>query len=256
MTNNVLNNTCPNDFTVTTATSGATRTLTTSNTVANAASQAFEVISVAGTSAGDPYTRWSVGTTTQYALGIDNSDSDYFKLTTAASGTTPSTATVIMKIGTTGTVQLPLTTQFYVIKDSSSTDVTGDGTYYKVALNSEKFDIQSAFDPSTNFYFTAPVAGKYFFSGIIRLLQIGSSHNIALSRIRINGATDSCIYTVEPDEAESGSSNLTMPVIDFISLAANDTVELGISVGGSTKVVDVAGNAFTWMTYMQGILFG
>lgn len=84
------------DFEFRSAVSGATRTLSVTNTSNTASSQATVLTSVAGTTAGDTWHQHTVGTTRTYAEGIDNSDSQKLKLTTAASATAnPSTATPV-----------------------------------------------------------------------------------------------------------------------------------------------------------------
>lgn len=55
----------------------------------NAASGARLLIKSGGTSAGDPQVRFRVGTTTDFVIGLDNSDSDKFKISASATlGTT------------------------------------------------------------------------------------------------------------------------------------------------------------------------
>jgi len=81
------------DFEFRSSVSGETRELSVTNTSDTASSQAKFTHSVAGSSAGDTWGEWAVGSSRSYALGIDNSDSDYFKMTTAAAATSnPSTA--------------------------------------------------------------------------------------------------------------------------------------------------------------------
>lgn len=74
------------DFEFRSAVSGQTRTLSVTNTVDAASSQATVKTSVAGTSSGDVWQQLSIGSTTSMAIGLDNSDSDKLKITYAASG--------------------------------------------------------------------------------------------------------------------------------------------------------------------------
>jgi len=63
---------------------------------------------VGGTSAGDVYDEFIIGTTQSYAWGIDNSDGQTFKLTTDGSGNvTPSSGTTLIDITTAGQVSFP-----------------------------------------------------------------------------------------------------------------------------------------------------
>jgi len=61
----------------------------------NAASHALLDIDVGGAAGGDPYIHFVIPATTEYSLGIDNSDADNFKLTT---GATPSAGTELIEI--------------------------------------------------------------------------------------------------------------------------------------------------------------
>lgn len=84
------------DFEFRSEVSGQTRSLSVTNTSNTASSQAQINTSVAGTSSGDTWNQYTVGSTRSYAQGIDNSDTQKLKLTTAASATVnPSTATPI-----------------------------------------------------------------------------------------------------------------------------------------------------------------
>ena len=88
------------DFTFTSSTAGATRSLTVTNTeAANAASHAKLDIVTGGANGGDPYLHLNTGVT-EYSWGIDNSSTgDLVKLTTGAS---PSAGTTLMTIGNNG----------------------------------------------------------------------------------------------------------------------------------------------------------
>lgn len=77
------------DFAFTSPTSGDTETLTISNSSDTADSQAQQLISVAGSTAGDAFTTYTVSGTQSWSIGIDNSDSDNFKISaSSALGTT------------------------------------------------------------------------------------------------------------------------------------------------------------------------
>lgn len=100
-TNNSLNNVAKEDFLVTTATAGADRKLSVTNTDNSAAASAAHVqVTVGGTtSTGDPYTNYLVTGGGTWSIGIDNSDSDKFKLTTGATPSAGSTAVEVLSAG-------------------------------------------------------------------------------------------------------------------------------------------------------------
>ncbi len=83
-------------FNFTLPTSGATTTLSVSNTSNTASSNAVLLASVAGTSSGDAWTQWTIGTSTSWALGPDTSASGRLLLNYSASASiSPSTGTPI-----------------------------------------------------------------------------------------------------------------------------------------------------------------
>jgi hypothetical protein len=83
-----------------TATAAADRVISTTNTEnANAASHAHFQATTGGASGGDPYVNWLVSGAGTFSAGIDNSDSDIWKLT---SGATPSAGTACLKVTSAG----------------------------------------------------------------------------------------------------------------------------------------------------------
>lgn len=76
-------------MTITTASSGVNSVLTLSQTAVGGAGTARFVAQVASGATGDPYTRYTIASTTDWATGIDNSDSDSYVISTSTSpGTT------------------------------------------------------------------------------------------------------------------------------------------------------------------------
>ena len=94
------------DFTFRSVTAGDTETLSvinTDNTAANVSGAALGVSVAGSTQIGDPYTFWAVGAARSYAMGIDTSDSQDFKITTDTAATvTPSTGTTLFSMDGTG----------------------------------------------------------------------------------------------------------------------------------------------------------
>lgn len=74
-------------FSLSTGTSGADATVEAASTSNSAGADSLLIARVGGATAGDPFTRYAVGTTNSFAAGIDNSDSDSYKISYAASGT-------------------------------------------------------------------------------------------------------------------------------------------------------------------------
>ena len=76
------------------------------------------------------------------------------------------------------------TPAFFVTNSSSQTGI--DNTTVKVQFNSETFDTDNAFDPTTNYRFTVPSGkgGKYFISAAVRASDFSGNPN-TLSRLQL-----------------------------------------------------------------------
>jgi len=60
---------------------------------------------------------------------------------------------------------------------------------FDIQFNSERFDVQSNYDSSTNFRFTAPVTGKYIFNVSIRIDDIDTAANYYYLSLVTSNAT-------------------------------------------------------------------
>ncbi len=91
--------------------SGSTKFILLQNNVNTASSSTRISQLVGGTSAGDVYNEFRIGTARSYSWGIDNNDSQTFKLTTAASGNVdPSSGTTLVDITSAGQISFPAAT--------------------------------------------------------------------------------------------------------------------------------------------------
>jgi len=107
------------------ATVGATAQLKTGNTDnSNAASHYRHKISTGGASAGDPWTLWTVEGLANYSIGIDNSDSDKFKI---CSGVSPSAGTERIGIDTSGNISFYDAYTFPIADGNAGEVLTTDG---------------------------------------------------------------------------------------------------------------------------------
>jgi hypothetical protein len=108
-----------------------------------------------------------------------------------------------------------------------------DNTDTKLTLDSETFDTDSAYDPSTNYRFTVPVAGKYYFYG--QLYNYSSNNTNIQSKIKFfkNGSE---ISQNQVRKGSSGINNVGDALnITFIDIAAvNDYYELYANINVSS----------------------
>jgi hypothetical protein len=104
-------------------------------------------------------------------------------------------------------------------RDSSVQDIpTGEVT--KIELNAESYDVNSEFDPTTNYRFTAKKAGYYMVRANITYSEV-TADKYYRALIRKNGATVAGSYA-----HPSSTSYLSVSIDDIISLAVGDYIEL------------------------------
>ncbi len=233
------------NFDVTRSASGADVSATTSNTSNTASSNATLYATVAGTSAGDARTQYAVSGTTTWTQGVDNSDSDVYALAAStALGTTN-----VMRATTAGEINYPLQPAFLAYLNADVSNVTGDGTIYTVAFDTEVFDQGSDFATGT---FTAPVTGIYSLFAGVKAEAVGATNtqafieiiasNRALRDPQLNATT-----------VKTAGNDVGMTLSGLLDMDANDTAVVAITVIGGTKTVGVGGSSVL-ITFFSGNL--
>lgn len=111
-------------------------------------------------------------------------------------------------------------------------------SWAKMTFNTELFDTSSNFDSSTNYRFTAPVAGFYQFNWTISTSQSSGTHKIT-SSIYKNGS----VLTRGSQAWSAGSQNYSVGA-DLVQLAANDYVEV-YGIADATLVIETTDSSNT-----------
>ncbi len=247
-----------NDYTFTSATASASRALTVSNTDnTSGSSTAIMSMTVGGTSAGDAYNRYAIGTTQSYAVGIDNSDTQSFVVNGGASGTTgPSTGSRLMRIDTTGNVSKPLNACCTADLNTGLTNATGDGTF----VNPIIFDTDSGsfFDQNGNYntttgIFTANATGKYLVNATVTFNNIAVGHTSGIVRINLNGAAYA-INDFSPYTIQNINNTCSVSISCILPVAATGTIAILAQVSGSTKTVGIKGETSGSFTRLSIVL--
>jgi len=250
--NNALNNTALEDFLVTTATAGTTRTLTVSNTNnANAASAALVAVTTGGASAGDAYHRVST-TTTSWAFGVDNSVTSPTADPFVISQSTVLGTNNVMSVATSGEINYPLQPCFLSGNSANQNNITGDAVTYTVTFVNEVFDQNNDFDGTSTF--TAPVTGRYLFAtsltftGIL-VASFGNTIAFITSNATVITFYGRLFNIIETSDGGLGYSSSTIADMD-----AADTCSVRIQFSGTARVVDVVGNGSFRQTTFSGYL--
>ncbi len=135
---------------------------------------------------------------------------------------------------------------------SNVTNVTGDGTVYTVICDTEIFDVGSNYNNSTG-VFTAPVDGKYFFSGGVYFSATGTSFGFSIKIV-----ATSITLVNNFNYFSSATANQTSVVISgLVSMTAGDTCTIAAVGNFGTKnntISDTSAGGGTHATFFSGYL--
>lgn len=225
------------DLNVQRANSGASVQLLCANSSNTASSHAAAQVYVAGSSAGDPYSLYTVNGVTNFSAGIDNSDSDKYKI----SNSTGIGTNDCISITTGGQVTFPQQSSFIAYPSSNATNATGDGTVYAI-VGDQYTRVGTDYNNSTGIY-TAPIDGWYTFAGSILLGSIAAGHTLGVCRITAGGRS---YYGtgLNPFICKDSNSDVVLNVnLAKVYLTAGQTASFEVFVSGGTKTITVSGSS-------------
>jgi len=242
------NNSQPGNQTFTTSVSGATQTLTVSNTSNTASSSANILSQVAGSTAADATYQATISGGQNWTWGLDNSDSDAFVVAaSSALGTTN-----VMRVSSAGEINYPLQPCFLAYISASVSNVTGDGTNYTIVWNAEIFDQNSDFNTGTG-TFTAPVTGRYYFQTGALFNDVTTS--FTGSEIQIVTSNRTLKSNENCGKVFNSSSQYQQKCFAIVDMDAADTATVIAVVSGSTKTIDInQGGSTDLRTWFAGNL--
>jgi hypothetical protein len=135
-------------------------------------------------------------------------------------------------------------------RQSTTTNVTGDGTAYTLLFGTVQHNIGSNFNSGTG-VFTAPIAGRYLFTASVIVGNLTSSHTTGT--FRFSGDEDQTICNPWTTASFSGSGFATMKISAIVQMTAAQTISCICTISGSTKTVQVGG-ATPWYCFFSGQL--
>jgi|GEM_PF-914834 len=192
----------------------------------------FENITIDPGASGDSWLQFNINTTNEFRIGVDDDDSDKFKISVGgALGSNDA-----FEVDANGIISLPLQSGFLATATGNQANATGDGTTAVVQYNSEIIDQNADYNTGT-YTFTAPVAGLYQLSGSVDLRSIGSHTNYSMDLITSNRT-----YKRSLNPSAVDQSGTFIDTISFVcDMDAADTAYVQIFVSGSTKTVEIHG---------------
>lgn len=131
-----------------------------------------------------------------------------------------------------GIINSPNQSSARAYRNSSTQSLSGDT---KVQFNAESYDVQSEFDSSTNYRFTATKDGKYFVSAV---LKIASPASAPLISIYVDGSS------VLSSQALDTTTNISHAISGVLSLSASSYIEIFVNAGASGDITNGSAVSF------------
>jgi len=197
---------------------------------------------------GDPFVQLSIAADDKFIYGVDDSDSDKFKIADANS---LATANVFVMTAA-GERTLPLLPAFLAYNSSTDSNVVGGSTTVVVIeFDTEIFDQGGDYNNSTD-TFTAPVTGRYRFAMGVRLDGV-----VAANRSFFDLNTSNRNYQFDsrsPVSSLSASGSFGICSSLMVDMDAADTAFLRVlCTGEASDIVDVYGGSSP-ITFFSGYL--
>lgn len=253
--NSLNNETYDAPFTANRVTVGANAQVIARHTDNAAGSAAFLAAQVGGPLGGDPYVLFDVPTAAgSWSLGTDNSDSDKLKESFGVVSS-PSSGTNTRIVTTAGEQTMPLQPAFEAYKSADTINILGNNVGVSpIIFDTELFDVQGSYDNATGI-FTASVTGYYLFSAGAGISNINTlTHVDGYLALVSSGASQSInLAAGSPASiAQSTGTSLVWAGSAIMRLAAGETVQVEVNVGGGLATATLVGSSLS--TYFRGAL--
>jgi len=222
------------------------------NTSVDADSNASYFARVSDNAAGDPYISFDVydtgATVNIYTFGIDNSDSDKMKLTTAH---TPSLGDILWSMTTAGERTMPLQPAFLAYNSADDANQTGNGAIVTVDFDTELYDQNADFAADT---FTAPVTGIYSFEVSVMMTALNGATSTLLKLVTTLGTF--ILTRANPTACMDGAGVFVAKGSIKVPMTATNTAYITLqndAAGANNNTI--MGSASPYETWFSGSLY-
>tara|TARA_R110002096_G_scaffold419931_1_gene624778 strand:+ start:23 stop:781 length:759 start_codon:yes stop_codon:yes gene_type:complete len=169
------------------------------------------------------------GNAQNYHIGVDDTNDSLVIGLGDTLGTTDS-----MVINAAGIITKPLQPAFQAKPASDQTNIAV-GTEVNILFGTEIFDNNADYDGS--FIFTAPVTGKYHFSGVVRLGAVDAASEYYIIRLRTSNRDRDFIF--DSNEFSSDLDYVSFPFAITTDMDAGDQAYMRYYQNSGTAQTDV-----------------
>ncbi len=227
---------------------GANTFLNIANASTTAGSDASINLQVSATTGGNAHIDYT-GPANNWSHGIVKASSNAWKLTTAISGTFPYSS-VVINASTAGQINYPLQPAFLAYVNTTTNNVTGDGTVYTLIPEVEVFDQSNSYDTTTG-TFTAPITGRYQINAGVGVTQLGVANTSGKILIVTSNRTYQN-FEVNYGTIAAGGADANAQISTLADMDSADTAIVQVAVSGGTKIVDI--RLVNTMNFISGFL--
>jgi len=199
----------------------------------NAINNKSEELTIDPGASGDSFIQFDINTTGEFRIGVDDTDSDKFKISQGSALGTNDT----FEITANGEITKELTSAFLATTNgyTNQDNVTGDGTVHTVEYTTEYFDQNADFDGTSTF--TAPVTGRYRICATVLFDEAGAATSSYIEIEASNRTFRS--WLCDPSTVSHAAGQFTPFITALVDMDASDTAIIKVMASGTTKVVDI-----------------
>jgi len=209
---------------------------------------ASTAVTIDPAAAADSYVQFDINTTGEFRIGVDDTDDSFRISQGSALGTND---TFVMSAA--GERTMPLQPAFSAHLASNDNNRTGANAYIvgtNVALT-EIFDQNGDFN--TNGTFTAPISGRFFFYGSVKVGGITAGMVSSIVYIITSNRTYFANFN-NPGALKDSGNICSFEIKVVADMDAADTAQLQILLTGATDIADILGQATDPITWFCGYL--